>query len=119
MKQYTGLIKILFAALLITAAVIVPVFADNGAPVNTEPYTENGTLFVPSQTGETNVTRDYVYVTGPDEPGIDMTAVNQEIFATVNGEVISAFGGAGILAENGNAHLKPPISGADSVFQSC
>ena len=106
MKQYTGLIKILFAALLITAAVIVPVFADNEAPVNTEPYTENGTLFVPSQTGETNVTRDYVYVTGPDEPGIDMTAVNQEISATVNGEVISAFGGAGILAKNGNAHLK-------------
>ncbi len=106
MKQYTRLRKIVFAALLMTAAVIIPVFADDEAPVNTEPYTETGTLFVPSETGETEVTTDHIYVTDPEDPGVDMTAAGQDISATVNGEVISAFGGAAIMTENGKAVLK-------------
>ena len=106
MKQYTRLRKIVFAALFLTAAVIIPVFADDESPVNTEPYTETGTLFVPSETGETDVITDHVYVTDPEAPGVDMTAAGQDISAAVNGEVISVFGGAAIVTENGKAVLK-------------
>ena len=95
MKHYTGLRKIMFAALLMTAAVIIPVFADDEAPADTDPYTETGTIFVPSETGETEVITDHVYVTDPEDPGIDMTAADRERMdraVTQCGEILSRLG---------------------------
>ena len=99
---------ILLVVLLAMLMVFVPVLAqeeEGEDPVEPVDYKETGTLYVPdSQGGSTTVTTDYVYVTGEEEPGIDMTAADgQSVLATVNGEVISYFGGANMSVTNGGS----------------
>ena len=96
---------ILLVVLLAMLMVFVPVLAqeeEGEDPVEPVEYEETGTLYVPDSQGSTTVTKDYVYVTGEEDPGIDMTAAEgQNVSATVNGEVISYFGGANVSAANG------------------
>ena len=96
---------ILLTVLLAVLVVYVPVPAQDEEgedPVDPIEYLETGTLYVPDSQGSTSVTKDYVYVTRENDPGIDMTAAEgQNVSATVNGEVISFLGGANVSAANG------------------
>ena len=98
---------ILLTVLLAVLVVYVPVPAQDEEgedPVDPIEYVETGTLYVPDSQGNTSVTKPYVYVTGEEEPGIDMTAGGgQNVSATVNGEVISYFGGANMSVTNGGS----------------
>ncbi len=97
----------LFTVILAAAVIFIPVLADEEVPEEPIEYRETSTLTVPTETGERDVTADYVYVTGAGQLGIDMTADNRSVSATVDGDVLSAFGGAVISTkDSGSAVLK-------------
>ena len=83
--------NILLAVLLFA----LPVFADEG------------TLKVPTDSEQTEVTAPYVYVTGPQDPGVLMTAKDRPVSATVDGDVDAVYGGADMeTSGSGSAVLK-------------
>ena len=89
------LINILLAVLLSVTVITLSVFAE-----------DESTLIVPSG-GKTNVTVPFVYVAKPNDPGVLMTADNQSVSATIDGDVDALYGG--VIMEtigSGQAALK-------------
>lgn len=89
------LMNIVLIVLLSAALFALPAFAQD-TNLNT------GTLIVPIVDGETNVTADKVYVTGPKEPGVFITASDKDAAVTVSGNVDAVYGGVDLSAENGH-----------------
>ncbi len=88
------LMNILMAVLLSVMVFALPVFAD-------DEITNTGTLLVPTEGGETDVTVPYVSVTGKNEPGVLMTADGQSVSATITGNVDAVYGGVDMEAKSG------------------
>ena len=108
---------IFLTMLLIASAAFLPVLAQEEELPDPVEYEETDTLKVPDSEGRTTVEKDYVYVTGDEKLGIDMTAKNQNGTAKVNGEVFSEFGGAWITADAGTADLTAGnIHGGYGIF---
>ena len=82
------------AVLLSVMVFALSVFAD-------DEITSTGTLLVPTEGGETDVTVPYVSVTGKNEPGVLMTADGQSVSATITGNVDAVYGGVDMEAKNG------------------
>ena len=95
MKRYSFLMIILMAAAML---IFQTVLADDEISTDPDEYEETETLIVPDGSAAT-VTKDYIYFTGIEQPGIDMTADNQSVSATVSGDVISVFGGASVMTK--------------------
>ena len=94
------LMNILLAVLLSVMVFALPAFAD-------DEITNTGTLLVPTVDGETDVTVPDVSVTGPNEPGVLMTADNQSVSATIDGNVDAVYGGVDMESiGSGQATLK-------------
>ncbi|MBQ6510302.1 MAG: sortase [Flexilinea sp.] len=110
MKQKKRL-RIISFILLMAVVSFAPVLAEDynldGPVEGDDPvaYEETGSLIVPDGS-QTVISKEYVYVTGAEVPGIDMTAQNRAVSAEVSGEVFSEFGGAAITADAGTAALR-------------
>ena len=114
MKQ-NKLMSILLALLLMAAAAFVPALAEDDLPEPVE-YEETDTLVLPDGP-ETSAGWLYVYVTGQEKLGIDMTAKNQNVSAVVLSDVFSDFGGAAVMADAGTADLSTGnIHGGYGIF---
>ena len=115
MKQ-NKLISILLALLLMAAAAFVPALAEDDELPEPVEYEETDTLVLPDGP-ETSAGWPYVYVTGEEKPGIDMTAKNQNVSAVVISDVFSDFGGAAVMADAGTADLSTGnIHGGYGIF---
>ena len=105
MKLMNIMLAVLLSAMLIT----MTVFAD-------EEIIHDSTLKVPTESGETNVTVPYVYVTGPNDPGVLMKAEdNQSVSATIEGNIDAVYGGADIEA-SGNSQATLNAGGIRGGF---
>lgn len=105
MKLMNIMLAVLLSAMLIT----MTVFAD-------EEIIHDSTLKVPTASGETNVTVPYVYVTGPNDPGVLMKAEdNQSVSATIEGNIDAVYGGADIEA-SGNSQATLNAGGIRGGF---
>ncbi len=66
---------------------------------------DTGTLKVPTESGQTNVTAQSVYVAGPNDPGILITAKDQPVSAVVKGDVSALYGGVD-METSGSGQVK-------------
>ena len=96
------LLSLILVVLAAAALFSLPVFAqeeDEPAPT--------GTLLVPSQSGQEEVSAEYVYTTGEEETGVEITADGKNVKAIVEGDIFSFFGGVSAsIRNNGSATLE-------------
>ena len=90
---------------ILTVLLCAALFAGPGSAQDEN--TVSGTVTVPTHSGQTTVTVPSVSVTGPNEPGVLITADNQTVSATVSGDVTALYGGVDMeTGGNGKAVLK-------------
>ena len=79
------LMKLIPAVLLSVLLFVLPVMADESP--------DTGTLKVPTDSGQTDVTAESVYTYGPKAPGVQITARDQSVSAAVSGDISALYGG--------------------------